>query len=411
MDNLDIVLELDKIRELLDRLGNPQDKLKYIHVAGTNGKGSVCAMTAQILMAGGYKTGMFTSPVIFDFREQFLINGNPISQEEMEELFALVKNECAKMKEAPSEFEQTVAVAFLFFAKEECDIVVLEVGMGGEGDATNIISSSLISVIVNIDFDHMQFLGNSIAEIAQKKAGIIKKNGIVVMASQSKEAENVIEETAGKLNCKLIKNDEKPRLIAREDGMQYVSYKGYENIPISLAGDIQVENASIVLEIISELNVLGYNISLENIKDGLSHVKWPGRFEIIRTNPTVIVDGAHNPHGIRGLVNNLRSYYPDRKFIFITGILKDKDYSKMLKEILPLAEEFITITPDNPRALSAKECAEILKETGFTRAIKAANTIKEAVDLSLEHAGSEKIICEFGSLYDVRAVEEAFMEV
>lgn len=408
MENLDIVLELDKIKELLDKLGNPQDKLKFIHVAGTNGKGSVCAMTAEILKAGGYKTGMFTSPVIFDFKEQFLINGEPISQDNLDELMTIVKSYSMELYEEPSEFEQIVAVAFLYFARENCDIVVLEVGMGGEGDATNIISSSIVSVIVNIDYDHMQFLGNSIEEIAEKKAGIIKPNTSVVLACQEKNVEKIIETKTNELNCKLIKNDGGVKLISRDISSQYFTYKKYENIRLNIAGNIQVENASIVIEIISELNNYGYCITEDAIRTGLGNVKWPGRFEIVSINPIVIVDGAHNPHGIRGLISNLKSYFPGERFIFITGILSDKDYSEMLTEIITLGDEFITITPENPRALSADACAKVISDLGFKGAITAADDIDTAVKLALDRAGNDKIICEFGSLYDVKGVEKAF---
>lgn len=408
MDNLDIVLELDKIKELLDKLGNPQDKLKFIHVAGTNGKGSVCAMTAEILKAGGYRTGMFTSPVIFDFREQFLVNGEPISQEKYEEIATLIEEKSSEMEKTPSEFEKCVAVAFVHFFREQCDIVVLEVGMGGAGDATNIISDSIISVIVNIDYDHMQFLGNTLEDIARVKAGIIKRNSCVVLACQSPQVENVVEEYARKLNCKLRKNDGEIILHYRNEREQNFSYKFYENISLALAGVNQVENASIVLEIISELNQDGYKLSDEAVRQGLRAVRWPGRFEFIGTEPTVVVDGAHNPHGIRGLAKNLKSYFPDRRFIFITGILADKDYSEMLTEILPLGDEFITITPVNPRALSSEKCADVIKKLEFAGDIYVAKSIAAAVELALEHADKDKIICEFGSLYDVSIIEQEF---
>lgn len=414
-----IRLGLSRMQVLLEKLDNPQDRLHFIHVAGTNGKGSVCRMTAEILTRAGYQTGMFTSPVISDYREQFQVNGALISKADFSRLAETVKQVCEQMSDPPSEFEKAVALAFLYFRECHCDLVVLEVGMGGTDDATNVIGTPQIAAIVNIDFDHMGFLGNTLAQIAEKKAGIIKEAGTVVTAEQKAEVMAVLEETCAAKHAVLIKTAASDLKVKEKnlDGQcfDYVKttdrgIKGLQNVKLSLLGDHQCENAAVVLSIMDRLREKGYDISEHAIREGMGSVRWPGRFEVVSKDPLVIIDGAHNPDGIRALSHNLQEYCPGEKFIFITGILKDKDYQEMLREMLPFADSFVTIAADNPRAMSARECAEAIRACGFDGEVLVPTDTRQAVSVALQRAQEKRIgVCAFGSLYSVGSLH-AFIQ-
>ena len=415
-----IRLGLSRMQVLLEKLDNPQDRLNFIHVAGTNGKGSVCRMTAEILTRAGYQTGMFTSPVISDYREQFQVNGALISKADFSRLAETVKQVCEQMSDPPSEFEKAVALAFLYFRECHCDLVVLEVGMGGTDDATNIIGTPQIAAIVNIDFDHMGFLGNTLAQIAEKKAGISKEAGTVVTAEQKAEVMAVLEETCAAKHAVLIKTAASDLKVKEKnlDGQCFDYVKttdrgitGLQNVKLSLLGDHQCGNTAVVLRIIDCLIKKDYDISDEAIRDGLQSVHWTGRFEIVSKDPLIIVDGAHNPDGIEALRHNLMEYCPDEKFVFITGILKDKDYNEMLTQMLPFADSFVTIAPDNPRAMSAEECAEAIRACGFGGEIVVSTDTGQAVSDALQRAKEQSIgVCAFGSLYSVGALKSAIKE-
>ena len=406
-----IRLGLSRMEVLLEKLGNPQERLKFIHVAGTNGKGSVCAMTARILQCAGFLTGLVTSPVISDYREQFQVNGEMISKEDFSRLAETVKRACEQMDDPPSEFEKAVALAFLYFNEQHCDFVVLEVGLGGTDDATNVIGTPEVAAIVNIDFDHMGFLGNTLAEIAEKKAGIIKEAGIVVTADQKEEVMTVLQERCAAMHARLlITSDSQIRVREKSLDGQCFDYekkngedrKRMEKITLSLLGDHQYGNAAVVFQIMECLNENGFHISEDAIREGMGSVRWPGRFEVVSKDPLVIIDGAHNPDGIHALRHNLGEYCPDEKFVFITGILKDKDYHEMLLQMLPLADSFVTITPDNPRAMSAKECSDAIRACGFGGEIVVPADTKQAVLVALQMAENKSIgVCAFGSLYSV----------
>lgn len=411
-----IRLGLTRMEELLEGLGNPQEQLKFIHVAGTNGKGSVCAMTARILQCAGFVTGLFTSPVIADYREQFQINGEMISKEEFARLAGTVKLVCEQMSDPPSEFEKAVALAFLYFSQNNCDLVVLEVGLGGMDDATNVIKTPEVAAIVNIDYDHMGFLGDTLSQIAEKKAGIIKEGGVVVVSKQKEEVMDVLLETCEKQHANLINaSDSQIKVRKKSLNGQCFDYerkngtstKELQQLKLSLLGDHQRGNAAVVLEIIECLNLKGYHISEDAIRKGMKSVRWPGRFEVVSKKPLIIVDGAHNPDGIHALYHNLIEYCPGQKFVFITGILKDKNYDEMLKQMIPLADSFVTIAPDNPRALSAKECAEAIKSCGFDGEIFVSLDKKQAVSWAIQVAKQKEVgVCAFGSLYSVGALSE-----
>lgn len=412
-----IRLGLSRMEVLLEKLGNPQNRLKFIHVAGTNGKGSVCAMTARILQCAGFQTGLFTSPVISGYREQFQINGEMISEDDFSRLAETVKDACEQMDDPPSEFEKAVALAFLYFNECHCDLVVLEVGLGGTDDATNVIGTPEVAVIVNIDFDHMGFLGDTLAQIAEKKAGIIKEAGTVVTADQKEEVMAVLQERCAAMNASLIKTSGLQISVLEKslDG-QCFDYekknaegtKRLQKITLSLLGDHQCGNAAVVLEIVDRLRAKGYDISDRAIREGMGSVHWPGRFEVVSEDPLVIIDGAHNPDGIHALSHNLKEYCPEEKFVFIVGILKDKDYHEMLKQMIPVADSLVTIAPDNPRAMSAEECAEAIRACGFAGEVVVSTDTGQAVDLALRMAEEKHIgVCAFGSLYSVRALHVA----
>lgn len=412
-----IRLGLSRMEVLMEKLGNPQEQLKFIHVAGTNGKGSVCAMTARIFQCAGFKTGLFTSPVISDYREQFQINGEMISKEDFSRLAEKVKHICDQMDDPPSEFEKAVALAFLYFNEFHCELVVLEVGLGGTDDATNVIGTPEVAAIVNIDFDHMGFLGGTLTQIAKKKAGIIKEAGTVVTAKQKEEVMTVLQERCTALNARLIKtSDSQIRIREKSLDGQCFDYekksaegtKCLQKIKLSLLGNHQCENAAVVLEIMDCLRAKGYDVSEHAIREGMGSVYWPGRFEVVSKDPLVIIDGAHNPDGIHALSHNLKEYCQDEKFIFITGILKDKDYHEMLKQMLPLADSFATIAPDNPRAMSANECADAIRLCGFDGEIVVSTDIRQAISAALQMAKDKGLgICAFGSLYSVGTLKAA----
>lgn len=412
-----IRLGLSRMEVLLEKLGNPQNHLKFIHVAGTNGKGSVCAMTAQILQCAGFQTGLFTSPVIFDYREQFQVNGEMISKEDFARLAETVKQACDEMDDPPSEFEKAVALAFLYFAEQVCDLVVLEVGLGGTDDATNVIGTPEVAAIVNIDYDHMGFLGDTLTQIAEKKAGIIKENGMVVTAEQKKEVMVVLERTCKERQAKLVRTSASDLTVSGKDldgqsfdynRTDHTCIRQLHNMDLSLLGDHQCGNVAVVLEIMECLIQRGYPISEDAIRQGLRSVRWPGRFEILSKHPLIIIDGAHNPDGIHALSHNLNTYCPGEKFVFITGILKDKDYHEMLKQMLLFADSFVTIAPDNPRAMSAEACAEAIRACGFDGEVVTSTDTRQAVALALQMAKDKSIgVCAFGSLYSVGALKSA----
>ena len=414
-----IRLGLERMDTLLERLGDPQKHLRFIHVAGTNGKGSVCAVTAQILQCAGYRTGLFTSPVISDYREQFQVDGELIPQETFAQLADTVKQACDYMDDPPSEFEKAVALAFLYFAETNCDLVVLEVGLGGADDATNVIDTPEVAAIVNIDYDHMGFLGNTLEQIAQKKSGIIKEGAVVVTADQQDVVMDVLERRCREMHATVIRTSAKNvRIIEKTlDGQRFIYDGNYDDgmdaggHTLSLLGDHQCANAAVVLEIIRCLQMKGWHISDSAVRKGMKTVRWPGRFEVLSKDPLIIVDGAHNPDGIRALSHNLGEYCAGETFIFITGILKDKDYHEMLLQMLPFAYSFLTIAPDNPRAMSADACAQEIRMCGFDGEIEAFTDKQQAAAHAVNAAmQTGHPICAFGSLYSVGALKEAILK-
>ena len=570
-------LGLERIRELLDRLGRPQDRLKFVHVAGTNGKGSTCAFTASILAEAGFKTGLFTSPYVETFHERIRVNGRNISDEDLAAATLRVR-ECAEAMEAeggehPTEFELMTAVALVHFAHVGCDIVVLEVGLGGRLDSTNVIAAPEVVAIVSIALDHTNLLGNTLAEIAHEKAGIVKEGSTVVSWPQEPSAMEVVEDAARRVGDKLVVPDfsllsvgkvtrgaalltrgtaleheghtpcsdsprfaaelraehvpraqelqagaeggstcetasergqhapcsdsprcaaelraeppargrqvgaaddlgcgtafelaphaqelqagagfdagfggRMPRAVPHEPNvpsgtfvraqdclsmayahqtlmlqvegtlpMRQFSYRGRE-YATRLLGSYQPSNAAMAIEIAGALRERGWKIPDEAIARGIAETRWPARFEVLDQPagmPTVVIDGGHNPQGAGVLVDSLRDVFPDKRPVFLVGILADKDYRSMLRAVAPLASAFVCVTPPNPRALDAADLAEAIRETcgelGARATIEVAGDFDDAASAARKIAGSEGLICAFGSLYSIADVKAAFL--
>lgn len=398
---------LERVSALLDELGRPQDKLKFVHVAGTNGKGSFCTMMSEMLKSAGYKTGLFTSPYVFDFRERIQINGEMISEEELCEITADVKaaaEKIAKMDLQPTEFEFITAAALKYFADKNCDIVVLEVGLGGRLDSTNIIKTPLLSAIMSISLDHMAVLGDTVEKIAAEKSGIIKENGVTVCFSrQDEKAEKIIRKTAeGKGNVYIKSSPKDIKVLSCDLSGTKAVYKDME-IFIPLIGEHQVYNAQTAVDAALALNDRDLNISPENIIDGISKARIPARTELFGKNPLTILDGAHNREGVEALLSNLNKFLKGRKLTVIMGMMEDKEYEFAADEISKLAKTFTATLPSNPRAVSPKVLAEIAEKNCSDVFICENPT--EAYREVYEKAQKDDIILVCGSLYlagDVR---------
>lgn len=407
-----LVPGLETITELLQQLNNPQEQLKIVHVAGTNGKGSVCAFLASILAVAGYRVGRYISPAVYSYRERIqiafcnddFIDVECITKEGVIKTIEQIKPACESMVRDgyphPTSFEIETAMTFLYLLWEQVDIVVLEVGLGGRLDATNVIKHPAVCVITSISMDHMQYLGDTLEKIASEKAGIIKEGVPVVTCRQEDTVLRVMEQKAGELHA--------PFSIADSDNIKKIRYslngtefsysydhKKYD-YKIKLMGEYQVTNAFLASQAARILMQEGYNINEDKIRKGLSITVWPGRFEVISERPYVIIDGAHNADAALTLRKSIEIYFTNRRIIYIIGVLADKDYKSILKITLPLAEMVITLTPDNNRALSS---AELAKEAGVycDRVIDAGNT-EQAIRFAYQEAGENDVIIAFGSL-------------
>ncbi len=406
-------LGLARIRALLSRMGNPEKELKFVHIAGTNGKGSTAAMTASVLREAGYRTGLFISPFIQCFNERMQINGQPVGDQELIALVEEIRPLAEAMDDKPTEFELITALAFSYFQKNHCEMVVLEVGLGGEMDSTNVIDTPEAAVITALGFDHTKELGNTIEKIAAAKAGIIKENGTVVFYGQNEAALSVIEEKAKRMHCRLrMPKYDSLRLEARDEDGQRFSYGGYEGLRIGLLGTYQLCNAAVVIETIEVLRERGFFISEGALRGGLAAAGWPGRFERIGSCPRIFVDGSHNPQGMRATAASLRAYVPQGEITFLVGVLADKDAAGMARELTGagLASSFITVTPPSMRAMEATELAALLR-TMTDRPVRAAGSLEEGCALALRAAGETGVVCALGSLYMVGDLKRIFREM
>lgn len=394
-------VSLKAITGFLARLGNPQDDLQFIHIAGTNGKGSVGAYLASVLQEAGYKIGRFVSPTLYAYRERIQINGNYIAREDFGRLMdpiADVMEEIKKNQEPlPSPFEIETALSFLYFREQKCDLVLLECGMGGLNDATNVIKNTQLAVITSISMDHMEYLGESIGDIARQKAGIIKPGATVVTCLQRPEAAAVISSVCREgRNLLAVGKAYDARVLKSDLEHMTFSYRG-ETWTIHLAGAHQLENAVLALTGIQALIDRGYEISVQQIKDGLEKTRWNGRFTVLRGNPYFIVDGAHNPDAALKLKKSLDMYFPGKRKIFLMGVFKDKQYDKIAEILAPVADTVIAMeTPDNPRALPARLLAETV--SSYNDRVLTAESLEQAVELGFQTAKPEDVIVAFGSL-------------
>lgn len=389
-------------KELLSLLGNPQDKLRFIHVAGTNGKGSFCSMMSSVLQKQGYKVGLYTSPYIVVFNDRIRVNGLPIAEDDINDLFLRVRQKADTMKTPPSSFDFITAAAFLWFYETKCDIVVLEVGLGGRYDSTNVIKNSLLSVITGIAFDHTEILGDTIEKIAWEKAGIIKENCPALYGGNDEKALAVIEKECEEKHSELtVKNPDLLKILSTTlDGTEF-EFDGKEYF-IRLLGLYQPANAATVLAAIDVLRKHGFEISETAVKDGLSSAVWQARFEKIADEPVVLYDGGHNPQGVRAAVESVRAYFGDKKINLLVGILADKAHGEMAEELAKIADRVICIAPPSPRALPAEALAEEFCEAGANA--RAANSIKEGVKIALSY---KKPVLVIGSLYSYNDVSES----
>ena len=401
---------LERTQELLRIMGNPEKDLKFVHIAGTNGKGSTAAMTASILQQAGYRVGLFTSPCLYKFNERIQINGEHISDGDLAAVTAYVQPLAASMEDHPTEFELVSCIGFEYFKRKGVDMVVLEVGMGGALDSTNVIPVPEVAVLTNIGLDHTDFLGSTLEEIATTKSGILKEGGDAVLYPGEPAVEKTVEAICQQRNVHLKKADFAGIALQSHslDG-QVFDCGDRKNLELPLLGNHQLHNAAVVLAIIDTLIEKGWNITEENIRDGLRTVSWPGRFDIVKRDPLFIIDGGHNPQCLEALVKNIQDYLADRKVIALTGVLADKDYAQMYQPVMPLVREFVCITPPNPRKLDSQLLAQYLKEAGAEAT--ACETITEGVRLALEKAGDDGVVLCFGSLYTIADIRAGLEEV
>lgn len=432
VNKLGSILGLNTIKELLKRLGNPQNELKVVHIAGTNGKGSIMTFVQNILMESGYKVGRYCSPAVFNEREIIRINDEYISEEQSADLLTRIKEKCDSMYSEglphPTSFEIETAEALMFFKEQNCDIALIECGMGGETDATNVFEKVLCSVIATISLDHTQFLGSTIEEITKVKSGIIKENCPVVMSKQTGEAESIIKKVCKQKNSKLIIPTEQDFENVEIDGLTTkVTYKASNNkeyiLNLQALGTYQIKNAKTAVEVAlvldkaltektnicdesdknnstgmkNNINNSGNTIE-KNIKKGIEKTVWPGRMEVISKEPLIIIDGAHNPGAVLELRKTLDLYFTNKRITFIMGVLSDKDFSKEAEIIADRAERIITITPNNSRGLDGHKLAETLVK--YNHNVQVADSLKQAAEESIDTIKENRadMILAFGSL-------------
>ena len=456
---------LERMRDFMHALGDPQENLHYVHIAGTNGKGSACVMTQSILTAAGFRTGLYISPHLDQFNERLSIDGQMISDADLRRLAARVRTAAETLGEEPTDFEMITALAFCWFEEQHCDLVVLEVGMGGRLDATNVISHPEVCAIMHIGLDHTEFLGDTVEKVAAEKAGILKPGADCVLYHQLPGVMDVVQQRFADVNpgatdttdvatdaavsalsadtadsrcasgaaattdgafdmahsnhagastksaaARLVITDPTAFTArARTIDGQVFDYRARRHLRIQLLGNYQMENAMAVLDIIDCLIRRGWGITENAIRAGLAQATWPGRFEVLSREPLLIVDGAHNPNGVEALVDTIRAYFPDQKINFVMGVMKDKDYHTMLRLIAPYAARFITELPDAHRALRPEQLKSEIRAY-FDGPVETADSVTAAVQRAMEIAeGTDVITICFGSLYQVAEIRNYFI--
>ena len=401
---------LERTRELLRRMGEPQKRLRFLHIAGTNGKGSTAAMLASILRQAGYRTGLYTSPYITHFSERMQVDGIPISDEALCQITEFVRPLAEAMEQGPTEFELITCIALEFFARSGCDLVVLEAGMGGALDSTNVIDTPECAILCRIGLDHTEYLGSTLAEIAATKAGIFKPGGLCVTYPAEPEVEAVYARAAAERQLDWRRADFS-RLAPRSHDLtgQRFDFGPLQNLFLPLLGENQLCNAAVALTAVLALRERGWQISDRQLAEGLAQVRWPGRFELLRpSGPLFLVDGGHNPQCIQALAENLRSYLPGRRLTLLAGVMADKDAAAMFAQLQPLAAQAVTVTPDNPRAMPAPQLAQLLTACGIPA--QAASSVRAGVRAACALAGPEGAVVALGSLYMVGEIRQCVLE-
>ena len=399
---------LSRTRTLLAALGDPQRQLRFVHIAGTNGKGSTAAMMASCLRKAGYRVGLYTSPFINRFNERIQVDGQQIGDQELVELVEKVRPAAEAMTDVPTEFEIITALGMLYFAQKQCDVVVLEVGLGGTLDSTNVIEHPECAVITALGMDHVKELGPTLADIAAAKAGIIKEGCPVVSYGGVPEADAVIRRVAAEKRAQLTEVDF-GRLQVDGGDLDQVTFDfdGLDRVRLPLIGSYQPRNAALAITALRVMREKGWNIPESAIRAGLETVQWAGRFELLRHHPAFVLDGSHNSHGMTATVQSLRDRFPGQKFVFLVSIMADKDVDKMLELLAPLAVRFVTVAAHTPRAMPAQTLAEHIRRYGCTA--EAAPTIEAGVKRAVE-LGGEGPVCALGTLYFSGDVRKAFAE-
>ena len=390
---------LERMRELLAALGHPEQGLKFVHAAGTNGKGSMCAMLSSILRAAGFRVGMNTSPHLVRFEERIQVDGKMIPGPALAELVEKIRPAADAMAEHPTEFELITAIAFLWFQAQKCDIVVLETGLGGALDASNVIDTPEVAVLTAMGMDHASILGNTLTEVAKAKAGIIKPGGQVVSFGGAPEADTVFRQVCREQKA-VLTEVKFERITNVDTSLQGTKFDcaPYGTLELPLLGTYQVRNALTAITAAESLRREGWQISDEAVRRGLASARWPGRLELLRKkDPVVLLDGAHNPHGMRSTVDSLRRLLPEKKAVLVLGMMADKDVDTMLTLVEPIAASICTVRPESSRAMAAEELARRVRERGIPA--QAFESADRALRAAAAEAGPGGAVCILGSLY------------
>ncbi len=401
----------ERTEELCRRMGNPQNALRFVHIAGTNGKGSTLAMLERILAVAGYKVGVFSSPAVREFREQIRVNGAPISEQALAALAAEAKKHTDACTDKPTSFELLTVLAFTHFKNENCDIVLIEAGLGGRLDATNVIQNTLLAIITGIALDHTAFLGDTVAAIAKEKAGIIKQGVPVLFGGTDSEALTVIRRVADEKKAPFyaVPAEKVQNIRPSLEGTLF-DFGERKDLRLSLLGLYQPKNAATVLTAVDILTQKGFSVPESAVRTALATTVWHARFEILGSDPLVIFDGAHNPQGIAEAVNSIRTYFPHQKILLLTGVLRDKDYQEITAMLAEVALRAFTVTPPSPRALSAEEYAQTLEKAGIPA--QAYASVEDALRIAkacAQNTGAP-LLC-LGSLYLYKSVFPFFEQL
>lgn len=398
---------LERLKQALELLGNPQHKVRFVHVAGTNGKGSCAAMLASVLKEAGYRTGLYISPHLRRYNERMQVDGVDISDDDLIRAAQRVKEVCEQLGGTPIVFEVLTLMALWYFAERRCDFVVLEVGIGGKLDATNCIPAPATALIAQLGFDHTETLGSTIEEIAAQKGGIAKSGSQLVMAEQEPAALRVVEQLCREQGCGFtVADPERLQVLSTSPEGQRLRDRTYGELLLPLAGFHQVKNAANVLTVVEVLKGEGFAIPDRAVRQGIESTVWPARFERLSRSPDFILDGGHNPQCVQAAVQALQDYYPGKKVVFLTGMMKDKDTAAMLAKMAEVAKAFVCLHADSERAFGAQELAREIEDTLGLAAYPAASA-QEGCALAQRLAGEQGVVCALGSLYlagEIRAV-------